>query len=94
MSEITLGAAKKNVESGVMLDAREAAGKLQREAAAARAEAAAAREALDDERAELDRQRHEFQLLEADYSRLKVQCNCLWPNYHCRSGGMNGSLKS
>jgi len=36
VSEITLGQAKKNVESGMMLDAKEASAKLQREAAAAR----------------------------------------------------------
>ncbi len=36
MSEITLGQAKKNVESGMMLDAKEASIKLQRETAAAR----------------------------------------------------------
>ncbi len=36
VSEITLGQAKKNVESGLMLDAKEASAKLQRETAAAR----------------------------------------------------------
>ena len=39
VSEITLGQAKKNVESGMMLDAKEASAKLQRETAAARCDA-------------------------------------------------------
>lgn len=69
VSEITLGAAKKNVESGIMLDAREAAGRLQREAAEARAEAAAVIEAYE---AELERQREQCRLLEAENARLKV----------------------
>ena len=72
VSEITLGAAKKNVESGLMLDAREASAKLQRETNAARAEAAAAHEALEFERAEVDQLRSANEMMQKEISRLKV----------------------
>lgn len=73
VSEITLGAARRNVESGMMLDAREASAKLQRETAAARAEAAAAQEALELERAEADELRMRNERIQQELDRLKVQ---------------------
>ena len=72
VSEITLGAARKNVESGMMLDAREASAKLQRETAAARADAAAAHEALEYERAEAEQLRNANESMQQELSRLKV----------------------
>lgn len=72
VSEITLGAAKRNVESGMMLDAREASAKLQRETAAARAEAAAAQDALEQERAEADQLRSANELMQQELNRLRV----------------------
>lgn len=73
VSEITLGAAKKNTESSMMLDAREVSGRLQREVAAAKAEAAAAREAVNEERQEAERLRQEKEDVERELARTKVQ---------------------
>lgn len=73
VSDITLGAARRNVESGMMLDAREASAKLQREAAVARSQAAAAQEALEQERAEADQLRSANELMQQELSRLRVQ---------------------
>lgn len=72
VSEITLGAARRNVESGKMLDAREASAKLQRETAAARADAAAAHEALEYERAEADQLRTANETMQQELNRLKA----------------------
>lgn len=56
----------------MMLDAREASTKLQRESEAARAEAAAANEALEYERAEADQLRIANELMQKEIARLKV----------------------
>jgi len=79
VSEITLGQAKKNVESGMMLDAKEASVKLQRETAAAKAEAARFAQALEYERAEAEQLRctnesmqRDNESMQQELSRLKV----------------------
>ena len=72
VSEITLGAAKKNTESSMMLDAREVSGRLQREVAAAKAEAQAARAAVDEERLEAERLRREKEEIERELHSTKV----------------------
>lgn len=66
MSEVTLGAAARHVESGAVLDARETAGRLQQEIAAARAAASAAEEAR---REEHGRRQH----LEQELAQLRVR---------------------
>ena len=73
VSEITLGAAKKNTESSAMLDAREVSGRLQREVAVAKAEAAAARDAINEERLEADRLRQEKEDVERELQSVKVR---------------------
>ena len=80
VSEITLGAAKKNSESFMMLDAKEVSGRLQREVAAAKAEASAAREAMNEERQEADRLRQEKEDIERELRKTKVWNLC---HYHC-----------
>jgi hypothetical protein len=79
VSEITLGQAKKNVESGMMLDAKEASVKLQRETAAAKADAARFAQALEYERAEAEQLRctnesmqRANESMQQELSRLKV----------------------
>ena len=71
VSEVTLGQAKKNSESGRVFEAREALARLEREAGHARSEAAQMREEM-----ELARQaaQDERDAMEQELAQLKVSC--------------------